>query len=132
MADNTLSTALRKLALITAAAVGLWLLMAGPAYGLRGLLALEGLTYAGLLCLVPGWVVVYVTCRYPESGSQGAAILLGTGLRMAFVLVGMVMLRNLRPELGHYEFQLWLIIYYIAFLVLETLMIVKQTDHTIK
>jgi len=80
--------------------------------------------------LVPGWVVVYVTARYPNSGSQATAVVMGTGLRMAFVLVGMVMLRDLRPEFGHYEFQLWLILYYMAFLFLETLMLVKQNDNT--
>ncbi len=113
-------------------ACGLWALLAGPAYWSRGVIALEGLTYATLLCLAPGWVVVYVTARYPECGSQATAVLMGTGLRMAFVLVGMVMLQNMRPEFGHYEFQLWLILSYMAFLFLETLMLVKQTDSTVE
>jgi len=130
MSENSLNTAFRRMGLMLLAACGFWVLFAGPAYWLRGTLALEGLTYASLLCLIPGWVVVYVTARYPESGSQATAVLMGTGLRMAFVLVGMVTLKDLRPEFGHYEFQLWLILYYMAFLFLETLMIVKQNDNT--
>jgi uncharacterized membrane protein YadS len=126
--DRSLATALRKMSLLLSIAGVLWLVLAGPAYWLRGTLALEGLSYAVLLGLVPGWLVVYVTTRYPEAGSQGTAVLLGTGLRMAFVLIGMTMLRSLRPDLGHYEFQLWVILSYLAFLVVETVMIVKYTQ----
>ncbi len=126
--DNSLATAMRKMSLLLSIAAALWLVLAGPAYMLRGTLALEGLSYAVLMCLVPGWLVVYVTTRYPEAGSQATAVLLGTGLRMAFVLIGMVMLRDLRPELGHYEFQLWVILSYLAFLAVETVMIVKYTQ----
>ena len=132
MSDHSLNTALRRMGFMLLVACGMWALFAGPAYMLRGTLALEGLTYATLLCLVPGWVVVYVTARYPECGSQATAVIMGTGLRMAFVLVGMVMLKNMRPEFGHYEFQFWLILSYMAFLFLETLMLVKQNDNTVE
>ncbi|MDC0308337.1 MAG: hypothetical protein P8M30_03830 [Planctomycetaceae bacterium] len=132
MSHNSLNTAFRRMGFMLLAACGFWLLFAGPAYWSRGTLALEGLTYASLLCLVPGWVVVYVTARYPDSGSQATAVIMGTGLRMAFVLVGMVTLRGLRPEFGHYEFQLWLILFYMAFLFLETLMLVKQSNNTVE
>ena len=126
--ENSLATALRKMSLLLSIAAALWLVLAGPAYWLRGTLALEGLSYAVLLCLVPGWLVVYVTTRYPEAGSQATAVLLGTGLRMAFVLIGMVTLKKTRPDLGHYEFQLWVILSYLAFLAVETVMIVKYTQ----
>ena len=127
MVTPTSLSARAKIGVLLAAAGVMWLLMAGPAYWLRGTLGLEGLTYAGLLCLVPGWLVVYVATRYPDAGSQGNAVLLGTGLRMAFVLIGMLVIRDLRPDLGHYEFQLWLILYYLAFLFVETLLVVKYT-----
>lgn len=125
---NRHSSARQKLAIMFLTALVVWLLLAGPAYWMRGVLGLEGLSYAGMLCLVPGWLVVYVTTRYPEADSQAKMVLLGTGLRMAFVLIGMVMLKNLRPDLGHYEFQLWLILYYLAFLFVETLLVVKSTN----
>lgn len=119
--------ALRKIAVLSAAAVGLWLVLSGPAYWLGGTAGLEGLTYAALLCLVPGWLVVYVTSRYPEAGTQATAVLLGTGLRMAFVLIGTIMLQGSRPDLGFREFVVWLICFYLAFLGLETAMLVKRT-----
>ncbi len=118
----------RKLMLLLCAAAAMWLLMAWPAHRLAGSLGLEGLTYAGLLCLAPGWLVVYVTSRYPEAGSPSSAVLLGTGLRMAFVLIGMVGIRSVRPDLGHNEFQLWLVLYYLAFLAVETVMVVKSIN----
>lgn len=126
--DNTKTAAFLKMGWLLLVTMLLWGVMSGPAYWLRGGLALEGLAYAGLFCLIPGWVVVYVTSRYPDAGSQGGMVLLGTGLRMAFVLVGMVMLQSQRPDLGRYEFQLWLIFFYLAFLVIETLMVVKSLE----
>lgn len=127
-ASDSQQSAFRKMLWLLLITVVLWIFMSVPAYWVRGTLALEGLTYASLLCLIPGWVVVYVTSRYPDAGSQGGMVLLGTGLRMAFVLIGMVLLRSRRPDFGHYEFQLWLILFYLAFLVIETLMVVKSIE----
>lgn len=121
-------SATRQTGWLLVAAILMWLISSGPAYWLRGSLALEGLTYAGLLCLLPGLFVVYVTSRFPGAGSPSTGVLLGTGLRMAFVLIGMVVIRNIRPEMGHYEFQLWLVLYYLAFLMIETVIVVKSID----
>ena len=128
MTEHTQISAARQTGWLLLVAILMWVVCSGPAYWLRGLLALEGLTYAGIICLVPGLVVVYVISQFPGGGSPATGVLLGTGLRMAFVLVGLVTLQNLRPELGHYEFQLWLIFYYLAFLAVETLIVVKSTD----
>jgi hypothetical protein len=128
MTEHSQISAARQTGLLLLVAISMWVLCAGPAYWLRGSLALEGLTYAGILCLIPGLVVVYVTSRFPGGGSPGTGVLLGTGLRLAFVLIGMVMIQNLRPELGHYGFQLWLILYYLAFLTVETLIVIKSTE----
>jgi hypothetical protein len=126
--DNSRSSSFRKMGWLMLFTVLLWGVMSGPAYWVRGVSALEGLSYAALLCLIPGWVVVYVTSRYPDGGSQAGMVLLGTGLRMAFVLIGMVMLSSRRPDLGLYEFQVWLILFYLAFLVIETAMVVKNLE----
>lgn len=128
MAEHPKTSALRQSGWLLLVSVLMWLICSGPAFWLRGAIALEGLTYAGILCLLPGLVVVFVTSRYPDGDSPSTIVLLGTGLRMAFVLIGMVVIRNLRPEMGHYEFQLWLVLYYLAFLFVETLLVVKSTD----
>lgn len=128
MEEYSQMSATRQAGLLLLVAISMWVVCSGPAYWLRGSLALEGLAYAGVLCLIPGLFVVYVTSRFSGGGSPSTGVLLGTGLRMAFVLIGMVIIRNLRPEMGHYEFQLWLVLDYLAFLVVETVIIVKSTD----
>lgn len=126
------TNAMRHLKLLTAGAIGIWAVTAGAGWLLRGAIAVEGSTYAGLLCLIPGWLVVYVSDRYPESRSPAAAILMGTGLRLAFALIGTLTFINLRPDLLYNErrevdlwrFVVWLLCYYLAFLFIETLLIV--------
>jgi hypothetical protein len=130
--DDSRSVASRHLLVLTYGVICLWGIMAVPAWWLRGFIGLEGMTYSGLLCLVPGWLVVFVTARYPESGSPAMAILLGLGTRMAFALIGVLTFINLRPELLWNEqhqvdllrFVVWLLCYYFAFLFMETLLLI--------
>jgi hypothetical protein len=117
---------------LSLAVLGLWGLLAFPAWWMRGSVGLEGMTYAALLCLVPGWLVVFVNARYPDSRSPAMAILLGLGTRMAFALIGVLSLINLRTDLFWNEqrqmdlmrFVAWLLCYYFCVLFLETLLMV--------
>lgn len=123
---------LRKVGLLTLIAALLWGAQSFFAFSLAGADGLEGAAYASFICLLPGWLVVYVTSRYPDAGSQASAVLLGTGLRMAFVLVGAVVLIKTRPEWGLLEFYVWLLIDYLVFLALETLMLVPSESDAYK
>ena len=114
----------RKIGLLTLVAALMWGAQAYFAYRFAGSDGLEGSAYAAFICLLPGWLVVYVTSRYPDAGSQAGAVLLGTGLRMAFVLVGAVVLVKTKPSWGLQEFYVWLLIDYLVFLGLETVMLV--------
>ena len=115
--------------MLTAAALGLWLLLAGPAYLVAGVDGLEGLTYAGLLCLVPGWLVFVIAAKSSGAGQQmSMAILGGMGLRMVFVLVGLVVIQSQRPELQFREFVVWLLVFYRATVALETKVVVSRKN----
>ena len=112
--------------MLTAAVLGLWLLLAGPAYLVADVDGLEGLTYAGLLCLVPGWLLFFIASKSSDAGQQVAMTILGgMGLRMVFVLVGLVVVQSLRPELQFREFVVWLLAYYLATVALETKVVVS-------
>jgi len=48
-------------------------------------------------------------------------------LRLLFVLVGAVVVRDLRPHLGFREFMIWLLVLYLATLLVETLLAVRMS-----
>jgi len=114
-----------RLSLVT---MGLWCVLAYPAFLLRGLSGLEGLTYALILCLLPGWLVFWLASRYGVAKSQAMAVLAGTVLRLLFVLCGVVVIRAVRTNLGFWEFLVWVLTFYLATLFVETLLIVKRSS----
>ena len=93
---------------------------AAVAFGAVGLKAVEGVCYSVLLCLVPGWLTIYsgVLLKRPELSAY--IVLVGTGLRVVFVLLGLFVVGALRPDLGFREFTVWLVISYLVALALET------------
>ena len=123
--SNSKRTALRRSGLLTASATVLWLVLAGPAYGLAGTTGLEGLSYAALLCLVPG-CLVFFAADWLGSNNQSVTFLAGTGLRMLTVLIGALVVHEMRADLGLRQFFSWLVVFYSFTLVVETLLIVKS------
>jgi hypothetical protein len=80
----------------------------------------EGVVYSILLCLVPGWLTILVGHRLRRPEYAGYTLLVGTAARVAFVLVGLLVLGAVRPDLGFRQFGVWLVIGYLVSLVLET------------
>ena len=111
---------------LAAAGLGFWLLLAGPAYLVAGQNGLEGLSFAALLCLLPGWLVFFLGTLYGVANMQVAVVLFGTGLRLVFVLTGTLLIQSLRPDLGFREFIVWLIVFYLFTLVFETALVLRQ------
>jgi hypothetical protein len=120
-----------RLGRLTAIAAGLWLVFALPAYWLADLDGLEGLSIAGLLCLVPGLLTLFLATLMPSGNDSNAmltTVLGGTGLRMLFVLVGTMVVNSVRPQLGFRGFVVWLLAFYLAMLLAETLKVLKRDD----
>ena len=114
----------RWLALATG---GLWVLLLGPAWLIAGRDALIGLSAAAILCAIPGFVVFWVASLYGAAGSQVPLVILGgTVLRMLFVFLGMVIVQSAAPRLGLREFVVWLLVFYVALLAVETLLVVPR------
>jgi len=87
---------------------------------LVGPLAVQGVGYSLLLCLVPG---LFVCLRSAVLGGQPqslATLLVGMGLRMAVVLVGALVICVNRPEMRGAAFLLWLVPMYCVALAVET------------
>jgi hypothetical protein len=116
-----------RLAAITA---GLWLLAALPAWLIAGGAGLEGLTYALLLCLIPGIVTLQFVKAEGGPNQALTALLLGMGLRMALVLAGTLVLRLVRPDLGPSAFHVWVIVGYLVTLAVETRLLLTESTVT--
>lgn len=111
-----------RLVSVTAA---FWLLAAGPAWLLAGARGLEGLTYATLLCAVPGAATLWLASGRRGGQQLLAGVVIGMGLRMGLVLAGALVLRSARPDLGLWEFHAWLILAYLVTLAAETQLVLK-------
>ena len=93
---------------------------AAVALGWVGVKGVEGVTYSVLLCLVPGWLTIYAADLMRQRSLAAYIVLVGTGLRILFVLLGLMAVATLRQDLGFREFTVWLVASYLAALVLET------------
>ncbi len=122
-----MGTMIGKCCWLTGAVALLWLVLVVPAYALAGASGVEGLSYAALLCLGPGWLVFLVLSRYGGSDSALSGVLLGMALRMIVVLFGVLIIRAVRVELGFREFLVWVVVFYSATLLVETLLLVRPS-----
>lgn len=119
---------MQRCGVLTASAVVLWGLLAGPAYWLAGASGLEGLTYSALLCVVPGCLLFFAIPFFEFAQNKAYAFLVGSGLRMFVVLVATLILHEIRADLGLKEFLSWLVAFYVVTLLVETLLIVKSPE----
>ena len=115
-----------KLLTLAAAALGLWLIAAGPAYLIAGSPGIEGLTYAVLLCAAPGFVALWASERGQQGVQALAGLLVGMGLRLATVLGATFILHETRPDLGLLEFHVWLVAAYLVMLAVETRLLLSH------
>lgn len=94
------------------------LVLAGPAWLVAESKGLIGLAAAALLCTVPGCLVV--AFKELAGGSQATLVLAAGGLRMFFVLLGALAAKFVVTGYGLKEFFIWLILFYLFTLALET------------
>ena len=111
---------------LTGAVALLWAVLAWPAYRVSGIVGLQGLILAALLCLVPGWLVFWGASRYRVAQSAGAAVMAGGVLRMLFVLFGVLAIGKLLPAMGDWQFLLWVVPFYLVTLVVETWLLLRR------
>jgi hypothetical protein len=118
---------LRRIGILTGGCLGLWALLALPSRYLWGDAAAVSGGVAAILCLVPttltlawaGWALGR------PSDEQLIMVLGGTGVRMFFVLLSALALYSYVPYLQEQRgFWLWVLIFYLFTLALETVLIV--------
>jgi hypothetical protein len=110
-----------RLVLASAAWWGLW---SGPAFWHGGREGVLTLTFAVVLCVVPGLMVLGAVSRFRGPDRRAWAILFGTGLRLAFVLAGVLV----ATKFGGWRLRdawFWIVLVYLFVLLVETLLILK-------
>lgn len=113
----------RRQVVFTAGMLTVGCVEAAVAYGWVGATGVEGVLYSVLLCLIPGWLTIYASDLMRHRDLAAYAVLIGTGLRIVFVLLGLFIVSNVRPDLGFRQFTVWLISGYLVALALETWMV---------
>ncbi len=109
-------------------ALGLCLVLIVPAWFIAGREGIIGLSTAAILCVVPGLVVFWIAANFGVAGSEVPLVILGgTLLRMVFVFLGMVIAQTLDPRLGFREFVVWLLVFYLVLLGVETCLVLLSS-----
>ena len=101
-------------------AVG-WVLCFWPARMLRGHSGILWMTLAAICCLVPGWIVVFLS-RLAIFRNDLMAMLVQTFLRLGLVGAAALGVVVWRPEIGVADFYGWLIGFYLLALAAETIL----------
>jgi hypothetical protein len=119
---------MRNLGLLIAGTVGLWLLICFPARLAWGDSAVLQSAVAAVLCLIP-MSLTMVWCSLTQGSSpetQLAAVMGGTAVRMLFVIASAALLFKTVEALSDPGFMIWVVLFYLATLSLEILLVVRQ------
>ncbi len=111
--------ALRRCLMLGLAALAGWLVLALPSWWFYGSSGLTGLTIAATLCLIPGWLVFLLYSHYGTAAPL-AVMLVATLGRMAFVMVGALVVKHWWPDFDMLFFALALGTFYVLTLTIET------------
>lgn len=117
--ESRLRLSLRNGGILTAIVAAAWAASAAIAWALAGPHGALQVSIAAVLCLTPGWLVFAFTGLYVTAAPLGGVIV-GMVARMAAVLCGAVVLKAVRPDLADLSFAVWLGLFYVLALAVET------------
>jgi hypothetical protein len=106
-------------------AVG-WCVCFFPARWLRGESGIWWMTIAAICCLIPGWIVVFLS-MVAIVRDELSAMLIQTMVRL-FTVAGVALaVRKFRPELGFVDFFGWLVGFYLLALFVEVKLLKRRS-----
>ena len=106
-----------------------WVVCFLPARWLRGTPGVWWMTIAAICCLVPGWIVVFLSV-FAIVRSELSAMLIQTMVRLFTVSLVAISVRKLKPELGFWDFFGWLLVFYLLTLVFEVVLLKRQVKRS--
>ena len=111
--------------LTVAMAVG-WAVCFWPARMLRGESGVWWMTIAAICCLIPGWIVVFLS-MVAIVRNEFTAMAIQMLVRLFMVASVALVVRKFRPELGFVDFFGWLVGFYLLALVTEVVVLRKNS-----
>jgi hypothetical protein len=117
--ESSRSGSLKAVIWLTIVVTAGWVICFWPAKLLRGEAGVGWMSLAAICCLVPGWIVVFLS-RLAIFPNDLAAMLFQTLLRLGLVGAVALAVSQWRPELGIADFYGWLIGFYLLALAAET------------
>jgi hypothetical protein len=118
----------RQLVPLLVGSLAIWLLLAIPAWLLAGDTGLLDTAIASGLCLVP-MTATMLWCQWAFSNApeqQLLAVLGGTSVRLVVVIAGGIALNRTVEALHRPAFLLWVVVFYLATLTLEIVLVVRR------
>ena len=106
-------------------AVG-WAVCFLPARMLRGQSGVWWMTIAAICCLIPGWIVVFLS-MVAIVRNEFTAMAIQMLVRLFTVASVALVVRRFRPELGFVDFFGWLVGFYLLALVTEVVVLRKNS-----
>lgn len=106
-------------------AVG-WAVCFLPARILRGDSGVWWMTIAAICCLIPGWIVVFLS-MVAIVRNEFTAMAMQMLVRLFTVATVALVVRKFRPELGFVDFFGWLVGFYLLALVTEVMVLKKNS-----
>jgi hypothetical protein len=127
-------TLTRQLVPLLVGSLAIWLLLAIPAWLLIGEVALLDTALACGLCFVP-MTLTMLWCHWSFGGApeqQLMAVLGGTSVRLVVVIAGGIALNRTVEALNRPAFLLWVVVFYLATLTLEIVLVVRRQTNVAK
>ncbi len=123
---------MKKLGSLAGSTILLWGVLIYPSWLLWGnAVWLESSAALGL-CLVPALVTLAWALRAGDAPEkQLVAVLGGTGVRLVFALGGGLLLNYALPEMFTTGFWLWLAVFYMFILAVETILVLNKKQDSL-
>ncbi len=120
---------MKSWAWLVCGAVGLWLLALYPGWLLAGEQALFQSTAALLICLIPALATFCWAVRSSDSPEKQLLTTLGgSGIRIVTVVAVGLVLYLTWPDIFNDYFWVWIAIFYLFLLALETFLLIKTKE----
>ncbi|MBL8818933.1 MAG: hypothetical protein JNL58_23090 [Planctomyces sp.] len=123
--EGSASLGLRAAMVLTLAVIAGWAVCFWPARMLRGTDGVIWMSVAAFCCLIPGWIVVFLS-RLAIFPNELVAFLASTFVRMGCVAGAALVVKFNWPTVGLAEFFGWLIGFYLLTLFLEARFLSKK------
>jgi O-antigen/teichoic acid export membrane protein len=120
---------MKRIALLAASVLTLWSLLIYPAWLFWSDAVWAQSLAALVICLLPAMVVLlWIERAEVAPERQLVAILGGTGIRMVVALGAGLALTSIWPEMFPESFWIWVAVFYLFILVVETMMLLKRSS----